>query len=241
MNSEAFRWLGLVEHAILDPYDYTHVKKSINVPECPPPVSENVLALQPIFCFKQTLPPPEERIGLITLRYPLPGGTVRETYYTRLDQALILWGGVTAIIFLTAQFSYWDWHTQAIADSTLTVSATWLTGKLAWPWATARKARWVVGFWSGLMLSAIVLSDYGIVTSNSLILQHLCTGWLGVCALGYFVTAIGMKSRALTLVAMVHLCAVLVVREFIPWQFLLTGSILTLSLCLLGTLQWDHR
>lgn len=164
-----------------------------------------------------------------------------ETYYTRLDQALMLWSGVTAIIFLIAQFSYLDWHTQAIADSALTASATSVTGKLAWSWATARKARWVIGLWSVLMLSAIALSDYGIVAGNSLILQHLCTGWLGVCALGYWVTAIGMQSRALTLIAIVHLCAMFLVRTILAWQFFLTGSVLTLSLCLLGTLQWDHR
>ena len=193
-----------------------------------------------MFCFKQALPAADERIGLIALHHHLPMGIVLATYYTRLDQALLLWGAVTAIIFAIAQFSCWDWHTQAIADSILTLSAVLATIALTWQWAMAKRARWVVGLWSGLMLSAIALSDYGILVGNGLILRHLCTGWLSICALGYGVTAIGMRSQALKLIALLHLCLVPILVARVTEQFWLTGSVLTLSLWILATLQWDH-
>lgn len=195
---------------------------------------------QPIFCFKQALPAADERMGLIALHYHLPVGRVLKTYYTRLDQALLLWGAVTAIIFSVAQFSYLDWQTQAIADSILTLGAVLATIALTWQWATAKRVRWVLGLWSCLMSGAIALSDYGILMGNGLILRHLCTGWLSICALGYWVTAIGMRSQALKLIAMLHLGTVPLLVAMAAGQFLLTGSVLTLSLWLLATLQWDH-
>lgn len=179
-------------------------------------------------------------MGLITLHHPLPFGRVLKTYYTQLDQALLLWGGVAATIFSIGQFSALDWHTQAVVDSALTLTAIALTMLLTWQWATAQRARWVIGLWSGLMLGAIALNDYGIFTGNSLILRHLCSGWLGVCALGYFVTAVGMRSQALKCIGLLHLGAVPFLSLLTSWQFLLTGAVLSISLWLLGTLQWDH-
>lgn len=179
-------------------------------------------------------------MGLVVINQPLPFGLVWETYYTRLDQALFLWGGVAAIIFAVAQFSYLDWQTQAIADSILTTGAVIVTASLTWQWAMARRVRWVVSLWSGLMVGAIALSDYGILFSNGLILCHLCTGWLSICAIGYFATAVGMKSQALRYVGLIHLATVPLLGMLSAWQFLVTGSVLSLSLWLLGALQWDH-
>ena len=51
----------------------------------------------------------------------------------------------------------------------------------------------------------------------------------------------GMRSRALAGVGLVHWVAIPVIGAMPSWQFSLTGSTLTLSLWLLGTLQWDHR
>ena len=198
-------------------------------------------ANQPIFCWKRVLPDPEERPGLIALSCRLPGGRVLETYFTRLDQALLLWGGVTAIIFLTAQFSYLDWLTQAFYDSILTISATAITVCMTWQWATVKQVRWILGIWSIVMVFAIGLSDYSIVAGNGLILQHLCTAWLSACAIGYFITAIGLSSRAMMLVGCMHLVTVAACWSFLPWQFLIAGSVLTCSLWMLGLLQWDHR
>ncbi len=213
---------------------------SEGIQSSPRKISDRPLA-QPVFCFKRALPDLEERRGLIALRGSLPRGGLIETYFTRLDQALMLWGGVTAMIFGMAQFSGWDWRMQALSASVLTLSATLLTVGLTWHWATVKRARWVIGVWSALMVGAIALTDYGIVAGNGAILRHLCTGWLSVCAVGYFATGIGMESRALRYVTLVHLCTVPLARILLPWQFLLTGSVLTLSLWLLGTLQWDHR
>ena len=202
---------------------------------------EREKADRPIFCWKRALPGLEERAGLMTISWRSSGGRVFKTYFTRLDQALLLWGGVTSIIFLTAQFSSLDWLTQAFYDSLLTIAATAMTVCMTWQWASVKRVRWILGIWSIVMMSAIGLSDYSIVVGNGLILQHLCTGWLSACALGYFITAIGLRSRAMMLVGFVHLGAVAACGSFLPWQFLLTGSVLTCSLWMLGILQWDHR
>ena len=196
---------------------------------------------QPIFCLKRDLPAPDERHGLIALNWFLFGSIHLKTYFTRLDQALMLWGGVTAIIFGTVQLSRLTWFTQAAIASILTLGATLATVGLAWGWATVKQARWVIGVWAVLMVGAIALNDYGVFTGNGLILRHLCCGWLGLCGVGYWVTAMGMRSRALAGVGLVHWVAIPVIGAMPSWQFSLTGSTLTLSLWLLGTLQWDHR
>lgn len=206
----------------------------------PQPLADSGGIPQPIFCLKQTLPAEDERRGLITLNHRLPIGIRLETYYTRLDQALLLWGGVAAVIFLLGQFSQIDWRTQAAVDSVLTLAAVAATVVLTWRWATVKGARWAIGLWSTLMIGAIGFNDYGIWVGNGLILRHLCTGWLGICALGYLATAIGMRSRALGCVGLLHLGTVPLLGVASAWQFLLTGSVLAVSLWVLGTLQWDH-
>jgi hypothetical protein len=110
---------------------------------------------QPIFCLKRDLPAPDERQGLITINWPLFDGQCLQTYFTRLDQALMLWGGVTAFIFGTVQFSLLSWFTQAAIASVLTLGATLATVGLAWDWATVKQARWVIGLWSLLMMGAM--------------------------------------------------------------------------------------
>jgi hypothetical protein len=164
-----------------------------------------------------------------------------ETYYTRLDQALVLWGCVSAVIFLTAQFSSLTWTVQALAWSILTLMAIPLTFWLTWTWASFKQLRWVVVFWSLLLLSGICLTNYGIFRGSGVILMNLCSGWLGLCALGYWFTGVGLQAIALTLIGFVHLGAIPLLALFPEVQFSVTGMVMALCLWVLAAWQWEHR
>ncbi len=69
--------------------------------------------------------------------------------------------------------------------------------------------------------------------------MNLCPLWLGLIALGYLCTGIGMRSRALMLTAIVHLLSILIVPYVGEWQFLATGIITGGSSLMLAELQWD--
>jgi hypothetical protein len=195
----------------------------------------------PNVLLKPSLPNPEELPGILRLRWVRPGRVFLDTYYTRLDQALALWGTITAVIFLTAQFSHLAWTVQAKAWSTLTLVAIPMTFLLTWHWATVRQFRWVIYLWSFLMLLGLCLTDYGIFRGSGIILMNLCSGWLGLCALVYWLTGVGMKARALTLIGFVHLGAIPLLSLISAWQFLLTGTVMAGSLWVLATWQWEHR
>ncbi|NEQ34240.1 MAG: hypothetical protein F6K04_25190 [Leptolyngbya sp. SIO4C5] len=195
---------------------------------------------EPIFQLKQPLHQPQDRQGVFHLRW---GGdrAFLETYYTRLDQALILWAWCVFVIFATAQFSPLDWYWQAIAWSSLSGLAIMVTNWLTWQWAQLKNLRWIIYYWSALMLLGVCLTDYGIFGGCPSILLNLCPLWLGLSALGYGVTAGGMRSRALALTSGLHLGAIAALPWFLGWQFLFTGSVIALSLVFLSVLQWDHQ
>lgn len=183
----------------------------------------------------------DEREGVLYVgRADSPGGRP-SLYYTRLDQALMLWAIATAIIFFTAQFHAFDWHHQARVWSALSLTTLVVTSIRAWPWAVALNLRWVVYLWSAITLVGLGLTDYGIYRSVVPILLNLCPLWLGICALGYGITAIGMGSRALIGVVLVHLLAIEGVWLMPGWLFGITGGAISGCLLILGQLEWDHR
>jgi hypothetical protein len=198
-------------------------------------------AQTPVFSRKPPLPNPEELPGLLRLHWEISGRVILDTYYTRLDQSLALWGTLTAVIFLTAQLSHLAWIVQALAWSTLTLMAIAMTFWLAWPWATVKQFRWVIYLWSLLMLSGICLTDYGIFRGSGIILSNLCPGWLSLCALGYWLTGVGIHALALIGIGFVHLGAIPLLALFPGGQFSVTGSVMAGSLWVLAVWQWRHR
>lgn len=193
-----------------------------------------------VFRLKPSLPNPEELPGLLRLRWAGARRVWLDTYFTRLDQALALWGCVTAVIFWIGQLSPLAWRVQAIADSILTLWAIALTFWLIWQWTRVNPFRWVVYFWSFLMLLGMGLTDYGIFRPLGALLPYLCPGWLGLCSLGYLITSLGMQSSALALMSLIHLCAIPLTFVFPAWQFSLTGLVVSGSLWALATWQWEH-
>jgi hypothetical protein len=136
-----------------------------------------------VFQLKQNLVNPVDLHGVLRIKLGSQDKVFVSTYLTRLDQALMVWGVVVAIIFLSAQFYYLDWGTQAVVWSALSVAAILLSGRLTWFWVTTRQQRWILYFWSLLVLTGLCLTDYGIFAGWGVILRNLCSIWLGISAL----------------------------------------------------------
>ena len=200
-----------------------------------------LLSLMSIFQLKQTLVDPVDLHGVIKIQLGQPDHPLISTYLTRLDQALVAWGVLTAIIFLTAHFYLLDWYTQAIVWSGLSCLAIAISGKLTWFWVTTRNQRWILYGWSSLILMGLVLTDYGIFVSWGMVLRHLCALWLGISALGYVITGVGIQAPALILIGAAHIGTIPLLTLLPVPQFLLTGAVMTLSLFSLAAFHWEHQ
>jgi hypothetical protein len=162
-------------------------------------------------------------------------------FYTRIDQVFILWGLISAAIFITAQFAPISWVIQAGLWSALTLIGTMGMVVLTHFWVKVERLRWVLYFWVILMLTGVVLTDLSIFLSWGPILMRLCPMWMGLSALGYFGTGVGMRSRAFTLASIVHLLGIAVLPYLGGWQFLSTGIVMAASLLMFAGVQWDMR
>jgi hypothetical protein len=91
------------------------------------------------------------------------------------------------------------------------------------------------------MLGGVALTDLSIFLSWGQILMHLCPMWLGLSAIGYICTGIGMRSRAFSLASLVHLLGIAVLPYLGSWQFLSTGIVIAASLLVFAGVQWDMR
>ena len=195
----------------------------------------------PIFQLKKKLVDPVDLHGVLHIRLGIHNRTFLSTDLTRLDQALILWGTVTGAIFLIAQSFPIDWRLQAVAWSVLSCVAIGVCGWLTWFWVITRNQRWILYGWSLLVLVGLGLTDYAIFGGSGLLLSHLCLIWLGISALGYVVTGIGMQAPALILIGMVHLCTAAGLPLVPVWNFLLTGVVMSSSLFCLAAFYWEHQ
>ncbi|MBF1989428.1 MAG: hypothetical protein IGR79_00770, partial [Fischerella thermalis M48_A2018_028] len=54
-------------------------------------------------------------------------------------------------------------------------------------------------------------------------------------------TGIGVHSRALIFIGLLHIVAALLLPYFSSWQFLFTGIVMSFSLLLLAEFQWDMQ
>lgn len=196
---------------------------------------------QPILRRKQEALDIQDRQGLLQLKLSLRNTTLFSTTYTRIDQAFVTWGLISALIFITAQFNPISWTIQAFFWSVLTIAGTTIMFKMTHFWVKVEKLRWVLYTWSFLMLGGVVLTDLSIFLGWGQILGHLCHLWLGLSAAGYLSTGIGLRSRALIVSATIHILGIFILPYFIGWQFLLTGLIMTTNLLVFAEVQWDMR
>lgn len=196
---------------------------------------------EPIIRPKQKALDFQDRQGLLQLKLQISDKTLFNSLYTRIDQVFVLWGLVTAIIFFTAQFAPIDWITQATFWSILTVIATVGMFILTHYWVKVERLRWVLYTWVGLMLGGAVVTDLGIWLGWGLVLMYLCHLWLGLSAVGYICTGIGLRSRAFIVAGLVHISGILALPYCVGWQFLTTGLVMTANLWMFAETQWDMR
>lgn len=196
---------------------------------------------EPILRRKQHALDVQDLEGLLHVRIQFKDFKLFSGFYTRIDQVFILWGLITAIVFSTAQFLNVNWTDQAIAWSILTAIGAWGTAHLAWYWVSVERLRWVVYVWVALVLGGVLLTNWGIFGGGWVLLPHLCRLWLGLSAIGYGITAWGLRSRALLASGLLHVGTISLLPYCQAWQFLLTGLITAGSLFLLAEVQWDMQ
>lgn len=167
------------------------------------------------------------------LRIPLCG------IYTCIDQAMIIWGIISAIIFITAQFFPISWINQAIIWSIVTLIGMVLTVLLTYSWTKLEGLSWLLYLWVGLMFFGILITDLAIAFGWGLVLCNLCNLWLFVSVVGYVITGLGLKSRAFFLSAIIHSVTILILPLCMGWQFFLTGLVMASNLIIFSEGQWD--
>ena len=198
-------------------------------------------SVEPIIRRKQHDLDFQDRQGLLTLKLKIKHKTLFNSIYTRIDQVFVFWGLITAVIFFTAQFAPIDWITQASFWSVLTVIGTVAMTVLTHFWVKVERLRWVLYSWIVLMFGGMAVTDFGIYYGAGTILMHLCHLWLGLSAIGYFCTGLGLRSRAFIMSGLFHIFGILILPYCIGWQFLVTGLVMTANLLMFAETQWDMR
>lgn len=183
----------------------------------------------------------QDQRGLIRLQLRIGRQALIDTVLTRVDQVFWGWALVRALIFGVAQFQPFAWSEQALYWTGLSLAAALWMAACTWFWAKVERAVWLVVCWAGLIASGLVLTDASISFAWDALLLHLGVLWLGISALGYLVSGIGLRSRALLICALLHLAAALLAATIPDWQFLIAGVTLSSCLALLGSTQWDMR
>ena len=196
---------------------------------------------EPIIRRKQHALDFQDRQGLLKLKLKISNKTLLDNIYTRIDQVFVVWGLITAVIFFTAQFMPIDWRTQAAFWSILTVAGTLGMSTLTYFWVKVERLRWVLYAWIVLMLGGVAITDYGIYYGSATILTYLCHLWLGLSALGYFCTGVGLRSRAFIIAGLFHALGIAILPLCVGWQFLATGLVMTINLLMFAETQWDMR
>ncbi|QLE57931.1 hypothetical protein [Nostoc sp. TCL26-01] len=194
---------------------------------------------EPILRRKQTNIDVDELEGLVYVDWQIGNTKLYSTFYTRVDQACIVWSLLIIPMFFTAQFLPLSWSLQATLWSIL--SCIGITIMVSWTkyWVSIRQVRWVLSCWVILLLFGIILTDVSIFMGWSGILLNLCSLWLGLSTIGYLCTGLGVRSRALIFTGMLHLLLIFLLPYIMAWQFLTTGAVMALCLLILAEFQWD--
>lgn len=181
----------------------------------------------------------EQFPGVWRIHFPLGKNAFYSTFYTRLDQACILWSVISVVIFTTAQFSPLSWIIQAVLWTMLTLLGIWVTLDLTRLWLKQERLKWVINSWIGVMLGGVILTDLSIFLGWGEVLIRLCPLWLGLSGVGYILTGLGMRSRTFMVASLIHLLGIVILPYLATWQFLTTGLVLGTSTLILAEFQWD--
>jgi hypothetical protein len=179
--------------------------------------------------------------GLIKVDWQVGGFKFYSSFYTRVDQAFILWGLLLVPMFITAQFIPVNWAVQAQLWSILSAFGTIMTVVLTNTWVKRRQVSWILYCWVVLMVLGTGLTDLGVFLGWVDVLLNLCPIWLGLSTVGYLCTGFAVRSRTLLVAGMLHFLLVFLLPYFGSWHYLVTGMLMTLCLLLLAEFEWDHQ
>ena len=86
-------------------------------------------------------------------------------------------------------------------DSVVNFDSNWYCGNGCFDFVLGRVERvsWILYSWAILMITGLVLTDCSIFAGWGGLLLHLCDLWLGLSAIGYFCTGVGLRSRTFLL------------------------------------------
>ena len=101
-------------------------------------------AREPFIRKKQEALDVQDLQGLLRLRWQVGRVSLFSLLYTRIDQVFVVWGWITGLIFITAQFLPLSWQIQAILWSVLTLAGTLMMTCLAWFWVRVEQLCWLV-------------------------------------------------------------------------------------------------
>lgn len=177
--------------------------------------------------------------GLWRVHWQIKQRVILSTFYTRHDQACLLWAVVSALIFLVAQFVKLNWLIQAVIASGLTVFCVIAMIALTFQFSAKERLIWVLYGWGLLMLVGTVTTDLSLFLGWGIVLGNLCSLWLGISGVGYLITGWQMRSRAFMLIAAVHFLAIQILPAVGPWQPLTTGLVISGCALLIAEIQWD--
>ncbi|MBF2025568.1 MAG: hypothetical protein IGS48_02210 [Oscillatoriales cyanobacterium C42_A2020_001] len=177
--------------------------------------------------------------GLWRVHWQLNNIVLFSSFYTRHDQACLLWSGIVAVIFLTAQFLPLSWATQTLVATTLSLLGVMGMVGLTWRFVRIERLSWVLGCWAGLMLAGALSTYLGTFAGWTWALVNMCPLWLGLSATGYCVTSIGMRSRLFLLLGVLHWLTIGILPYFPLWKPLITGLVISGSAFLIAEFQWD--
>ncbi len=196
---------------------------------------------EPLIRGKQEALDIQDLQGLLRIHWRIGSVKLFSALYTRIDQIFVVWGWITGVIFVTAQFLPLSWHLQAVVWSVLTLAGVLTMSTLAWFWVRVEQLCWVVYVWAALMLIGLGVTDGGIFLGWGQVLSHLCPLWLGLSAIGYFCTGWGLRSRTFLLAGLIHLLGIVVLPYSGSWPFVTTGVVIAGTLLFLAEVQWDMR
>ncbi|MBW4617142.1 MAG: hypothetical protein KME21_28635 [Desmonostoc vinosum HA7617-LM4] len=188
---------------------------------------------------KQPIVAIPELEGLLYINWHIGKITLYSTFYTRIDQACILWSLLIITMFITAQFVSVSWSLQATLWSILSCIGIVAMVTWSWDWVKLKHISWVLYCWIVLMLFGLILTNLSIFIGWGEILPYLCPLWLGLSTLGYLCTGLALRSRALILTGIFHLLGILILPYIGAWQFLTTGIVMVVCLLVLAEFQWD--
>lgn len=196
---------------------------------------------EPLLRPKQTALDVQDLKGIWSVHWQIGFLQLWHSHYTRIDQIFLFWAFASSFMFTVAQFTSLSWSLQAWLWSLVSLATGLLMTRWTWCWTGIERLRWLIWLWLIVLVVGIGLTDYSIFGHWGWMMGHLCALWLLLCAIGYVITGVGLESRSLCLIGLIHGIGIGLLPILPDYQFFATGLIMASTLLFLGEYQWDMR